>query len=191
MGLTFYQTLEFDISSNYRGKASVQCFIGVSNHTHLTKLAYPDWLVNSWIINQFEKLVFNKSFLLFQTFYSHLFKFNIQTANSFNILASPKAEAGENPIKQRDTMSFSVSISPFCRSVAPFYSTLFIIIFFWLSVEGYHHHHYHHHHHHHHHHYHHYYYYYYYYYYYLLESLLLQQAHVEHGFKPMLQQKRE
>jgi len=46
MGLTFYQTLEFDISSNYRGKASVQCFIGVSNHTHLTKLAYPDWLVN-------------------------------------------------------------------------------------------------------------------------------------------------
>ena len=35
-GLTFCQTLEFEISSNYRGKASVQCFIGVSNHTHLT-----------------------------------------------------------------------------------------------------------------------------------------------------------
>jgi len=47
MGLTFYQTLEFDSSSNYRGKASVPCFIGVSNHTYLTKLAYPDWLVNS------------------------------------------------------------------------------------------------------------------------------------------------
>ena len=46
-GLKFCQTLEFDISSNYRGKASVQCFIGVSNHTHLTKFAYPDWLVNS------------------------------------------------------------------------------------------------------------------------------------------------
>ena len=44
-GLTFCHTLEFDISSNYRGKASVQCFIGVSNHTHLTKLAYPARLV--------------------------------------------------------------------------------------------------------------------------------------------------
>ena len=46
-GLTFCQTLEFDISSNYRGKASVQCFIGVSDHTHLIKLANPDCLVNA------------------------------------------------------------------------------------------------------------------------------------------------
>ncbi len=53
--LTFYQTLEFDMPSNYHGKTSAQWFIGVSNHMHLTKLADPDWLVNSWIGNEFEK----------------------------------------------------------------------------------------------------------------------------------------
>ena len=46
MGLTLYQALGFDISSKYSGKASVHCFIGVSKHMHVTKLAYPDWLVN-------------------------------------------------------------------------------------------------------------------------------------------------
>jgi len=55
-GLTFCQTLEFDISSNYRGKASVQCFIGVSNHTHLTKLAYSDWFITWWIINDLRSI---------------------------------------------------------------------------------------------------------------------------------------
>ena len=49
-GLMFCKTLEFDISSNYCGKASVQCCIGVSNPTHLAKLAYSDWF-----INEFEK----------------------------------------------------------------------------------------------------------------------------------------
>ena len=52
----FGQTLEFDISSNYRGEASVQCFIGVSNHKHQTKLAYSVWFITWWIINEFEKM---------------------------------------------------------------------------------------------------------------------------------------
>ena len=37
----------FDISSKYRGKASVQCFIGVSKRTHVAKLAYPKAVHNT------------------------------------------------------------------------------------------------------------------------------------------------
>lgn len=45
-GLIFYQALAFDVSSKYSGKASVQCFIGVSKQTHVAKLVYFDWFVN-------------------------------------------------------------------------------------------------------------------------------------------------
>jgi len=40
--LTFYQALGFDISSKYSGKASVQCFIGVSN---LNAHMWPNWRI--------------------------------------------------------------------------------------------------------------------------------------------------
>ena len=45
-----YETLGFDI--NYVklvDSASFQCFTGVSNHMHLTKLAFLGWMITLWI----------------------------------------------------------------------------------------------------------------------------------------------
>ena len=58
-----YETLGFDI--NYVklvDSASFQCFTGVSNHMHLTKLASLGWMITLWIINEFEKDLFQSGF---------------------------------------------------------------------------------------------------------------------------------
>ena len=56
-------SLEFDALSNSRvwyymklvDSVSFQCFTGVSNQMHVTKLASLGWMITLWIINEFEE----------------------------------------------------------------------------------------------------------------------------------------